>query len=102
MRAGRAGPELLQVPSVFARDPGGQDEGARIEAGGERAYYRPSTDTIHMPDEGLFTGTDTMNRSEAWYATALHETTHYAAFRIMPRRCAILRTGVQRQRGMSA
>jgi antirestriction protein ArdC len=50
--------------------------GVRIEHGGERAYYRPSTDTIHMPHEGLFTGTATMNRSEAWYATALHEATH--------------------------
>jgi antirestriction protein ArdC len=50
--------------------------GVRIERGGERAYYRPSTDTIHMPHEGLFTGTATMNRSEAWYAVALHETTH--------------------------
>ena len=24
----------------------------------------PSTDTIHMPDENLFTGTDTLGRSE--------------------------------------
>jgi len=43
-----------------------------------------------------------MSREEGYYATLLHELTHYAAFRIMPRRCAILRTGVQRQRGMSA
>ncbi len=52
--------------------------GAQVVIGGERAYYRPSTDTIHMPDEGLFTGTETMNRSEAWYATELHETTHWS------------------------
>jgi antirestriction protein ArdC len=39
--------------------------GARIMHGGQEAYYRPSTDTIHMPDEGLFTGTATMTRSEA-------------------------------------
>ncbi len=35
------------------------------------------TDTIHMPHEGLFTSTATMNRSEAWSATALHEATHW-------------------------
>jgi antirestriction protein ArdC len=52
--------------------------GAKIEVGGERAFYRPSTDAIHMPDEGLFTGTETMSRSEAWYATALHECTHWS------------------------
>jgi antirestriction protein ArdC len=37
-----------------------------------------------------------------WHRTALHEMGHYAAFRIMPRRACFLRTGVQRQRGMSA
>jgi hypothetical protein len=55
-----------------------------------------------MPEEGLFCGTDTMTRSEAYYAVLAHELTHYAAFRIMPRRACFLRTGVQRQRGMSA
>lgn len=76
--------------------------GARIEHGGERAFYRPSTDHIQMPDEGLFCGTDTMSRGEAYYAVLTHELTHYAAFRIMPRRSSILWTGAQRQRGMSA
>jgi antirestriction protein ArdC len=72
-------PEPLgPVARIEAADRFLTQTGARIEAGGERAYYRPSTDTIHMPDEGLFTGTDTMNRSEAWYATALHETTHWS------------------------
>ena len=33
---------------------------ATISHSGNRAYYRPSTDTITMPEEGLFTGTDTM------------------------------------------
>jgi antirestriction protein ArdC len=31
-----------------------------------------------MPDEGLFTGYDTMSRSEGFYATLLHELTHNA------------------------
>lgn len=44
--------------------------------GGERAFYRPSTDTIYMPEESLFTGTGTMTRDEAYYAVLLHEATH--------------------------
>jgi antirestriction protein ArdC len=51
--------------------------GARIMHGGEEAYYRPSTDTIHMPDEGLFTGTDSMTRSEAYFAVLGHEHIHW-------------------------
>jgi antirestriction protein ArdC len=53
--------------------------GARIEHGGERAFYRPSTDHIQMPDEGLFCGTDTMSRGEAYYAVLTHELTHWTA-----------------------
>ncbi|MCC0057779.1 MAG: DUF1738 domain-containing protein [Hyphomicrobiaceae bacterium] len=51
--------------------------GARIEHGGQRAYYRPSTDHIQMPDEGLFAGTDTMSRDESYYAVQLHELIHW-------------------------
>lgn len=58
--------------------------GARIEIGGDRAFYRPSTDTVRMPDEGLFTGTDTMTRSESWHAVELHEVGHWSAH---PSRC---------------
>jgi antirestriction protein ArdC len=76
--------------------------GAKISFGVDRAYYRPSTDEIVMPDEFRFVDTATMNRSEAFYATELHECVHYAEVRIMPRRSSILRTGVQHQRGMSA
>jgi antirestriction protein ArdC len=50
--------------------------GARIEHGGDRAFYRPSTDHIQMPDEGLFCGTDTLTRTEGYYAKAL---THWTA-----------------------
>lgn len=52
--------------------------GARIQHGGDRAFYRPSTDTIHMPDESLFCGTDTMNRSESYFAVLGHETIHWS------------------------
>jgi antirestriction protein ArdC len=53
--------------------------GARIEIGGDRAYYRPSTDTVHMPEEGLFVGTDSMSRSESWHATEAHEVVHWTS-----------------------
>jgi antirestriction protein ArdC len=46
--------------------------------GGEEAFYRPSTDTIHMPDEHLFTGTATMTRSEGYFAVLGHEHIHWS------------------------
>ena len=52
--------------------------GARIAHGGDRAFYRPSTDHIQMPDERLFCGTDTMTRTEGYYATVTHELTHWS------------------------
>ena len=52
--------------------------GAQIVHGGDRAFYRPSSDHIQMPDEGLFSGTGTMTRSEGYYATLTHELTHWS------------------------
>lgn len=52
--------------------------GARIEHGGDRAFYRPSSDHIQMPDEGLFCGTDSTTRTEGYYATLVHEITHWS------------------------
>lgn len=51
--------------------------GARIEHGGDRAYFRVDTDHIQMPAEGLFTGTKTMTRDEGYYATLVHELVHW-------------------------
>jgi antirestriction protein ArdC/phage/plasmid primase-like uncharacterized protein len=39
--------------------------------GGGRAFYRPSTDSIHLPDKGQFPSAD------SYYATALHELGHW-------------------------
>ncbi len=52
---------------------------AIITIGGDRAYYRASADTIHMPDEGLFTGTDSMTREEAFAAIQCHELVHWTS-----------------------
>jgi antirestriction protein ArdC len=38
--------------------------------GGSRAYYRPTTHTIHMPERTQFLGPD------HYYATLFHEVTH--------------------------
>lgn len=50
---------------------------AVIQYGGDRAFYRPSTDTIQMPDDTLWTGTETMTAAESHAATKLHELTHW-------------------------
>jgi antirestriction protein ArdC len=55
--------------------------GARVEHGGDRAYYRSSTDHIQMPDEERFCGTDTLTRSEAYYAVLAHECIHWSGAR---------------------
>lgn len=49
-----------------------QSSGAVIRHGGQdRAFYRPATDSIHMPDKALFPSADN------YYATALHELGHW-------------------------
>jgi antirestriction protein ArdC len=52
--------------------------GANISIGGDRAYYRPSTDGITMPDRHRFIGTPTSSATEGWYSTLLHELTHWS------------------------
>src|SRR5271156_5775129 len=46
---------------------------------GSKAFYSSLTDRVTMPPRELFT------TAEEYYATLLHEMTHYADFRIMPR-----------------
>jgi antirestriction protein ArdC len=72
-------PRLGPIERIDAADRFVTATGARIEHGGESAYYRPSTDHIQMPDEGLFCGTATMDRRESYYAVLLHELTHWTA-----------------------
>ncbi len=50
---------------------------ADIRIGGDRAYYRSSTDHIQMPDRTRFSGTETISATEGYYATLLHELTHW-------------------------
>jgi antirestriction protein ArdC len=72
-------PEKLgPVERIAAADSFVSATGARIEHGGDRAYYRPSSDHIQMPSEDAFCGSATMNRSEGYYATLVHELTHWS------------------------
>ncbi|OPH82568.1 ArdC family protein [Nitrobacter vulgaris] len=72
-------PEKLgPVERIAAADSFVSATAARIEHGGDRAYYRPSTDHIQMPSEDAFCGTATMSRSEGYYATLVHELTHWS------------------------
>ena len=45
--------------------------GAEIIYGGGRAFYQPSTDSIHMPPKGDFIN------ATGYYSTLLHELTHW-------------------------
>jgi antirestriction protein ArdC len=58
--------------------------------------YRPSTDSVNMPERHYFTS------EEAYYSTLFHELCHYAAIRIMPRRCLNARWMLVFQRNMAA
>ncbi len=51
--------------------------GARVTEGGTKACYRPSTDDILMPDRTRFAGSESMSAGEAFYATLMHELTHW-------------------------
>ncbi|MGC6373688.1 zincin-like metallopeptidase domain-containing protein [Pseudomonas sp. S2.OTC.A_B10] len=48
-----------------------QASGADIRHGGDRAFYRPSTDNIQLPEKAQFPTADN------YYATALHELGHW-------------------------
>lgn len=53
--------------------------GATIHHGGNRAFYRPSTDSIQLPPREAFIGTATSTAAEAYYSTLLHELTHFTS-----------------------
>lgn len=71
-------PSLGPIERIARVDRFISGTGAVITHGGERAFFRPSTDSIHMPGEELFCGTGTMTRSEGYYAVLVHELTHWS------------------------
>lgn len=50
---------------------------AKITHGGNRAFYRPSTDEIYLPPRDAFIGTETSTATETYYSTTLHELAHW-------------------------
>lgn len=71
---------------------------AEFREGGQRAFYRHrglngEGDFIQMPERSLFTGTPTSTPTESYESTRLHELSHYADIRIMPRAREINREG---------
>ncbi|MHB1512051.1 ArdC family protein [Acidiferrobacter sp.] len=55
---------IEQAERILAASP------APIQIGGSQAFYRPGTDTIHLPAREAFIN------PEAFYSTAMHEMTH--------------------------
>ncbi|WP_372088690.1 ArdC family protein [Tistrella mobilis] len=66
-------PERIAAAEAFI-----EATGARIEAGGGRAFYAPARDMIGMPARTAF------RDAHGWYATLLHELTHWTGH---PARC---------------
>lgn len=67
-----------RITPIDAADAFAAGTGAAIETGGASACYRPSTDTIHMPDRDRFFGSEHSSATETWYSTLLHELTHWS------------------------
>jgi antirestriction protein ArdC len=72
-------PERLEAVDTVVTDTG-----AHIIERGASAYYRPATDTVHMPDPARFFDTQSGTRTENFYAVLLHELTHWTGH---PTRC---------------
>lgn len=65
------------VENIDAADHFIRGTGANIRHGGTRAFYRHSDDFIQMPERECFLGSATSSPTEAYYATLLHELTHW-------------------------
>ncbi|MAK82392.1 zincin-like metallopeptidase domain-containing protein [Phenylobacterium sp.] len=68
-----------EVEPIAAAESFVMAAGATINHGGDRAYYRPSTDSIQLPERHAFVGSATSTPQEAYYSTLLHELTHWTA-----------------------
>lgn len=75
-------PAVVEIPAALRMEAAEQfiqHTGARIVIShSDSAYYRPTIDTIRMPEPAQFTD------AEAYYATLLHELTHWTGH---DRRC---------------
>lgn len=51
--------------------------GATIHHGDCQAYFLPSTDSIYIPSQAAFVGSETSSVEESYYSTLFHELTHF-------------------------
>ena len=63
--------QLDEFQQIEAAEKVLTQSGALIREAGERAFYRPSTDEIHMPERNRFAS------EIEFYSVALHELTHW-------------------------
>lgn len=66
----RPEPEIHQACEKVIRDSGAEIH----HDGGNQAFYRPMTDSIHLPEREAF------HSASGYYATALHELGHWTGF----------------------
>ena len=67
-------PVLARIASVEAYVSA---TGAMVIPGGDRAFYDPAHDEIHLPDPWRFFATEDSTQEENSYSTLLHELTHW-------------------------
>ena len=72
-------PAPAVIPSCTQAEALITASGAIVAHGGTQAFYQPSTDRIRMPPREVFIGSPTRTAGEAYYATLLHELTHWTA-----------------------
>ncbi len=65
-------PEIVTHDTIKECETFAANTGANInQDGGDRAFYRPATDSVHMPPLAAF------RDAESYYATLFHELTHW-------------------------
>lgn len=71
-------PNDNRVDPVIAAETLVNATGARVAEGGDRAFYSIREDAVTMPDRYRFIDTKSGSATQAWYATLLHELTHWS------------------------
>ena len=72
-------PPVTVIPPIEQAEAFVAAAGATIHHGGGRAYYRPSTDSIHLPPREAFIGTPTSAPAESYFSTLCHELCHWTS-----------------------
>lgn len=73
----KAIPLVDKTQSVAAADELIVRCGARINHGGDRAFFSPERDIVNVPPRVLFKETKTSTATEGYYATVMHELVHW-------------------------